>query len=106
MSAGGDDATVVPVMPTAAKVFNQLSYLAPALHVAVAAAVAECHTLGLEPVVYESYRTNTLAQAYYAKGRTAPGSIVTNAKDNVHSWHGFGLAVDVIHATKRWDADA
>jgi peptidoglycan L-alanyl-D-glutamate endopeptidase CwlK len=24
----------------------------------------------------------------------------------VHSWHGFGLAADVIHRTKRWSAPA
>jgi hypothetical protein len=31
----------------------------------------------------------------YAKGRTEPGNIVTNAPPG-HSWHEFGLAVDVV----------
>jgi len=31
----------------------------------------------------------------YAQGRSAPGRIVTNAEPG-HSWHNFGLAVDVV----------
>jgi peptidoglycan L-alanyl-D-glutamate endopeptidase CwlK len=27
---------------------------------------------------------------------------VTNAPTNLHSWHGYGLAVDVVHRTKFW----
>lgn len=104
MSAGDDVRVVVPVLPAAATVVNDLTFLAPRFAVAVKMAVAECKALGIEAMVYETYRTKALAEAYYAKGRTTPGKIVTHAKDNVHSWHGFGLAVDVIHARKRWDA--
>jgi hypothetical protein len=104
MSAGDDAEIVAPVLPSAAKVVSDLSFLAPKFAAAVKLAVAECMALGLEAMVYETYRTAALAEAYYAKGRTAPGSIVTHAKDNVHSWHGFGLAVDVIHRTHRWSA--
>ena len=104
MSAGDDGAVIVPLLPSAAVVVSDLTFLAPKFAVAVKMAIAECDALGLEAVVFESYRTDALAKAYYAKGRTAPGKIVTHAKDNVHSWHGFGLAVDVIHTRKRWDA--
>jgi peptidoglycan LD-endopeptidase CwlK len=31
----------------------------------------------------------------YAQGRSAPGKVVTNAEPG-HSWHNFGLAVDVV----------
>lgn len=34
----------------------------------------------------------------YAQGRTMPGAIVTNAQPG-HSWHNFGLAVDVVPMT-------
>lgn len=106
MSAGDDSVIVAPTLPSAAKVVAGLEFLAPKFTAAVQAAMAECHALGIPAMVYETYRTDALAKAYYAKGRTAPGTIVTNAKDNVHSWHGFGLAVDVIHASARWDAPA
>lgn len=106
MSAGDDTVHAVPLLPSAAKVVNDLSFLAPKLTRAVTAALAECRTLGIEAVVFETYRTDALAKAYYAKGRTAPGAKVTNARDSVHSWHGFGMAADVIHRTLRWDAPA
>lgn len=35
----------------------------------------------------------------YAQGRTAPGKIVTNAPPG-HSYHNFGLAVDVVPMTE------
>lgn len=106
MSAGDDVRVVVPVLPAAATVVNDLAFLAPKFAAAVKMAVAECKALGIEALVYETYRTDALAKAYYARGRTTPGRIVTHAKDNVHSWHGFGLGADIIHATLRWDAPA
>lgn len=41
------------------------------------------------------YRTFAEQAALYAKGRTAPGPIVTNAQPG-SSWHNYGLAVDVV----------
>lgn len=39
----------------------------------------------------------------YAKGRTLPGEIVTNAKPG-YSWHNYGLAADISFLTKgEWD---
>ena len=104
MSAGDDVEAVIAHLPSAAKVVSDLSFLAPRFAAAVKLAVAECAALGLEAVVYETYRTDALAKVYYAKGRTTPGKIVTRAQDNVHSHHGFGVGVDVIHARLRWDA--
>lgn len=106
MSAGDDRHIVTPVLPTAARVVADLAILAPRFREAVDISIAECETFGLRATVYETYRSNALAEAYYAKGRTAPGSIVTNAPDNLHSWHGYGLAADIIHRTLRWDAPA
>ncbi|HEY4132099.1 MAG TPA: M15 family metallopeptidase, partial [Gemmatimonadaceae bacterium] len=52
-----------------------------------------------------TYRSPELQAAYYARGRTVtpPNQTVTNAQSNLFSWHGFGLAVDVIHEEKEWD---
>ena len=80
--------------------------LAPLFRLAVNAAIAECNANGLDAVVYETYRSNELQAIYYMRGRTVrpPQETVTNAMSNLYSWHGYGLAVDVIHRTKEWSA--
>nr|WP_315428164.1 M15 family metallopeptidase [uncultured Albidiferax sp.] len=83
---------------------RDLNRLAPAFRQAVEAAIAECERQGLDAIVYEGYRSQALAAMYYQRGRTVkpPDKPVTNALTNLHSWHGFGLAVDVVHRTKFW----
>ena len=55
--------------------------------------------------VYEAYRSQELQSLYYCRGRTIipPHSTVTNAASNLFSWHGYGLAVDVISRSREWD---
>jgi peptidoglycan L-alanyl-D-glutamate endopeptidase CwlK len=48
----------------------------------------------IEIQVTQGYRSWAEQAELYAQGRTVPGSIVTNAQAG-HSWHNFGLAVDV-----------
>ena len=50
---------------------------------------------GIEIRVTQGLRSWTEQDALYAKGRTAPGPIVTNAPGG-HSYHNFGMAVDVV----------
>ncbi|HEX6558297.1 MAG TPA: M15 family metallopeptidase, partial [Longimicrobiales bacterium] len=85
---------------------SDLKQLAPLFRQAVEAAIAECQTAGLDAVVYEAYRSQQLQAQYYARGRTVipPTETVTNAPTNLHSWHGYGLAVDVISRKKGWSA--
>lgn len=104
MSAGAADAIA---SYHAAKPTSKIELLAPRFAAAVQAAIAECNG-GANPMhamVYETYRSNELQAVYYARGRTVkpPHSTVTNAMGNLYSWHGYGLAVDVIHQTKQWD---
>lgn len=98
MSAGLD-------LPTGARVHRDLDLLAPRFREAVEAAIAECNELGLDAYVYEGYRTRQLQEAYYQRGRTEkpPKRPVTNARSNLYSWHGYGLAVDVISREHRWN---
>lgn len=49
---------------------------------------------GIQIQVTQSLRPWSEQEALYAQGRTAPGSVVTNAQPG-YSWHNFGLAVDV-----------
>ena len=50
--------------------------------------------LGITLRVTQSLRTIAEQDALYAKGRTAPGPIVTKAKGG-SSFHNYGLAIDV-----------
>ncbi|MEO5735136.1 MAG: M15 family metallopeptidase [Rubrivivax sp.] len=85
---------------------RDLSRLAPAFAKAVQDAIAECNapSNALDAMVYEGYRSEALQAMYYRRGRTVkpPFKTVTNAPGNLYSWHGFGLAVDVVHRTKYW----
>lgn len=84
---------------------HDLGTLAPLFRGAVLAAIADCEDAGLDPYVYETYRSAELQTLYYARGRTIipPERTVTNARSNLQSWHGFGLAVDVISRRYHWD---
>ena len=83
---------------------DRMDLLAPLFRSAVETAIAECHSSGLRAKVFETYRPNALQAIYFARGRTVkpPTSPVTNAMSNLNSWHGYGLAVDVIHETELW----
>lgn len=53
-----------------------------------------CAKQGYNLRVTETFRTAALQNTYYAKGRTSPGSAITNAK-GLESYHQYGLAFDV-----------
>jgi|SRR5436190_20466631 len=84
---------------------KDLNLLAPKFKAAIEAAIAECDTGGFNAIVFEAYRSDQLQKLYYARGRTIipPTHTVTNAPNNQYSWHGYGLAVDVIHKEKFWN---
>jgi D-alanyl-D-alanine carboxypeptidase-like protein len=86
---------------------SEMGFLAPRFRAAVDAAIAECRANGLNAVVFETFRSNELQAIYFTRGRTVrpPERPVTNASDNRFSWHGYGLAVDVIHRQLAWGAD-
>lgn len=54
--------------------------------------LARCAARRLNVLVTQTLRDNEYQAALYARGRTKPGSIVTNAKTT--SFHGRGLAFD------------
>jgi hypothetical protein len=104
MSAGTEEAFDFH----ATKPTNDPTLLAPMFRAAVTEAIEECNNdiNRLDAIVYETYRSNELQAVYYCRGRTVrpPQNPVTNAMKNLYSWHGYGLAVDVIHRTKQWEA--
>jgi hypothetical protein len=98
MSAGMDH------IDTDAMVCSSVKVLAPAMRWAVEAAIKECNDERLDAIVYESVRSDELQHIYYQRGRTVvpPHETVTNVASAQYGWHFFGLAVDVISASKRW----
>lgn len=62
---------------------------------------------GVHPFITQTLRTFAESDALYAKGRTKPGSIVTNAKAG-QSYHNYGLALDFmmqINGKDSWVVD-
>lgn len=60
---------------------------------------------GVHPVIDQTYRSFAESEALYAKGRTVPGEIVSNAKAG-QSYHNYGLALDfhlVVNGKDIWD---
>jgi peptidoglycan L-alanyl-D-glutamate endopeptidase CwlK len=56
--------------------------------------VAACREAGITLLVTQAYRDMDEQAALYAKGRTEPGRVVTNARPG-YSWHNFRRAYDV-----------
>ena len=63
----------------------------------------ECAREGIYLIVTEGFRTVAQQNALYAKGRTKPGKVVTNAKGSSYSsQHMWGVAFDIaINDSKR-----
>jgi peptidoglycan L-alanyl-D-glutamate endopeptidase CwlK len=63
---------------------------------------------GHDAVVFESRRTSERQRYLYGFGRQYDDGrgVVTHSRDADETWHFFGLAVDIISASKGWDAPA
>lgn len=72
----------------------RLSFVNPNLATKIISMADMLSSEGIFFRVTQGYRTFAEQAAIYAQGRTAPGKIVTKAAPG-HSWHEFGLAVDV-----------
>jgi hypothetical protein len=73
---------------------QRLSQLQPQVEKAALAALAQAEKEGIDVLITQGLRTYAEQNALYAKGRTAPGKIVTNARGG-YSYHNFGLAFDI-----------
>ena len=95
-------ALVPNIWTTIAKLrINRVDALAPKMQTYVAACLAECRTVGLvngqlfDPIVFETIRTDALQRIYFNQG-------TTKAPTAIYGWHFYGLAVDVISASREW----
>ena len=70
--------------------------LAPGMRERAAAFSRACAQAGQPIRVWETARTHELARVYYALKRS-------QSPDGWHTWHFFGLAIDVIHPVRMWE---
>jgi hypothetical protein len=77
---------------------RRLQQLHPALASAVRATIADLATRGIIVEVVQGLRTYAEQDELFAKGRTKPGPIVTQARGG-ESNHNFGLAADLCPLT-------
>ena len=74
---------------------RSLDDLLPQVKSRVEAFIAACKAENIDLLITSTYRDNESQNALYAQGRTAGGSIVTNAKAG-QSFHNWRCAVDVV----------
>jgi hypothetical protein len=75
---------------------KDISVLAPQMQTSILECNSALVALGIDVTVYEAMRSDELAVIYNALG-------VSRAKDASHTWHHWGLAVDVISKSRGWD---
>ena len=74
---------------------RDVTKLHPTLQAKIKQLIKECKAVGITIQIGECLRTVAEQDALYAKGRTAPGSIVTNARGKSYSsMHQWGVAFD------------
>lgn len=86
------DGALPRAVTVSSRVFDKL---VPEMRIKGDRFLQECLTRNLDVLVYCTLRTHDEQDALYAKGRTAPGDIVTNARGG-QSAHNWGLAFDAV----------
>lgn len=83
---------------------RDLAQLHPKLQAIIPRLIADCAALGLPVLVTDGMRTKAEQDTLYAKGRTAPGSVVTNVR-YPNSMHNWGVAFDFCRNVKGREYD-
>ena len=95
----------LPAAPAEVPVQSDTSLLAPFFREAVERVVADMKAWGYTPQIFETMRTNERQAFLYGFGRTYDDGrgVVTHSQSADDTWHGYGLAVDIICARRKWD---
>jgi len=96
----------LPKPPTEVPVQKGMDGLAPRFRARVEAIVQGMRDAGYDPVVFETLRTHERQRFLYGFGRDYDDGrgVVTHSSDSDETWHGFGLAVDVVSRSRLWQA--
>ena len=83
---------------------RDISLLHPRLQQIIPQIIRRCEEMGLSVLVTDGFRTKAEQDAIYAKGRTAPGAIVTQVRwpNSAHNW---GVAFDFCRNVKGHEYD-
>lgn len=89
-------------VPEEVAVESDLSVLAPKFRAAVEATVTAMRAKGHKVRVFETRRTPERQAFIYGFGREYDDGrgIVTKVRDSLASWHGYGLAADIVEDDK------
>jgi peptidoglycan L-alanyl-D-glutamate endopeptidase CwlK len=74
---------------------QRINTLHPMIRNEARAFINDCETQGIKLRVTAGFRSIDEQNKLYAKGRTEPGKVVTNARGG-QSFHNYGLALDVV----------
>jgi peptidoglycan L-alanyl-D-glutamate endopeptidase CwlK len=101
-------ASSLPAAPHEVPCDRSLDSLAPKFRAGVEAVLAGMRARGLDAMVAETLRTPERQAYLYGFGREYDDGrgIVTQAPTAYTSWHGFGLACDIVSRALQWDAPA
>jgi peptidoglycan L-alanyl-D-glutamate endopeptidase CwlK len=93
-----------PEVPAA----KDLGSLAPEYRLAVARVLDRMRQKGFDAVIAETIRTPERQEFLFGFGREYDDGrgVVTNSRSALYSWHGYGLAVDIVSGAHGWDAPA
>lgn len=94
----------LPPPPDEVPRLSAIEHLAPRFAEKVEAVCELLRAQTWPPLIYETLRTDARQQWLYGFGRSYSDGrgIVTNSADADETWHGFGLAVDIVHARRYW----
>lgn len=97
---------MLPAPPPEVPASNDVSKLNPRFRAALMRALEEMRKAGFDPVISETIRTPERQRFLYGFGRAYDDGrgTVTNSIDAEHTWHGFGLAADIISKSMGWEA--
>ena len=100
--------TRLPSPPPEVAADADMLKLAPLFAEKVFALLAELRKRGHDPIVREGFRSDERQTYLYGFGRTYDDGrgIVTKAAPAAKSWHRYGVAVDIVSASKGDDAPA
>ena len=96
----------LPAPPAEVPVESSVHTLAPRFREAVGRVCADLTAWGYAPRVFETLRTDARQRFLFGFGRTYDDGrgVVTQSATAIDTWHGYGLAVDIICARRLWNA--
>lgn len=96
----------LPAPPREVPMDRSFATCAPKFRAAVEHVLAEMQAVGHPARVAETFRTPERQAYLFGFGREYDDGrgIVTNAPTSFTSWHGFGLAADLVSASMGWEA--